>query len=76
MPKFTSEEAVEIELLLWEYDRDGSIAIDNFIHREPELRGQRRPQESQRAYLSYLNRRKGWRRPGLSTKPDESLGAI
>jgi len=33
----SSEEAVEIELLLWEYDRDGSIAIDNFIHREPEL---------------------------------------
>jgi hypothetical protein len=37
MPIFTSEEAVEVELLLWEYDRDGSIAIDNFIHREPEL---------------------------------------
>jgi hypothetical protein len=30
MPKFAPDEAVEIELLLWEYDRDGSIAIDKF----------------------------------------------
>ena len=35
--KFTPEEEAEIELLLWEYDRDGSIAIDNFFRREPEL---------------------------------------
>jgi hypothetical protein len=60
MPKFTAEEAVEIALLLWEYDRDGSIAIDNFIHREPEL-GRRMavnviPKNLQRAYLAYLRR--------------------
>jgi hypothetical protein len=63
MPKFTPEEAVEIELLLWEYDRDGSIAIDNFIHREPELSRRMAvnviPKNLQRAYLAYLNRRKG-----------------
>ena len=35
---FTPEEEVEITLLLWEYERDGSIAIDNFIRREPGLR--------------------------------------
>ena len=23
--------------MLWEYDRDGRIAIDNFFRREPEL---------------------------------------
>jgi hypothetical protein len=63
MPKFTTEEAVEVELLLWEYDRDGSLAIDNFIHREPEL--SRRiavnviPRNLQRAYLAYLTQRKG-----------------
>jgi hypothetical protein len=34
---FTSDEEAEIELLLWEYDRDGKIAIDNFFRREPEL---------------------------------------
>jgi len=34
---FTPEEAAEIELLLWEYDRDGRIAIDNFYRREPDL---------------------------------------
>ena len=34
---FTPDEEAEIELLLWEYDRDGSIAIDNFFRREPEL---------------------------------------
>jgi hypothetical protein len=34
VPKFTPDEAMEIELLLWEYDRDGSIVVDNFIHRE------------------------------------------
>ena len=34
---FTPEEAAEIELLLWEYDRDGKIAIDNFFRREPDL---------------------------------------
>ena len=34
---FTPEEEAEIELLLWEYDRDGRIAIDNFFRREPNL---------------------------------------
>ena len=34
---FTPEEEVEITLLLWEYERDGNIAIDNFIRREPGL---------------------------------------
>jgi hypothetical protein len=34
---FTSDEEAEIELMLWEYDRDGRIAIDNFFRREPEL---------------------------------------
>jgi len=28
---FTPEEEAEIELMLWEYDRDGKIAIDNFF---------------------------------------------
>jgi hypothetical protein len=27
----------EIELMLWEHDRDGRIAIDNLFRREPEL---------------------------------------
>jgi hypothetical protein len=62
MPRFTTEEAVEIELLLWEYDRDGSFAIDNFIHREPELSRRMAvnviPRNLQRAYLAYLNRQK------------------
>jgi hypothetical protein len=34
---FTPDEEVEIALLLWEYERDGAIAIDNFIRREPGL---------------------------------------
>ena len=34
---FSPDEEVEITLLLWEYERDGSIAIDNFIRREPGL---------------------------------------
>ena len=32
---FTPDEKAEIELMLWEYDRDGRIAIDNFFRREP-----------------------------------------
>ena len=36
-PKFTPDDEAEIELMLWEYDRDGRIAIDNFFRREPEL---------------------------------------
>jgi hypothetical protein len=34
---FTPDEEVEITLLLWEYERDGNTAIDNFIRREPGL---------------------------------------
>ena len=34
---FTPDEEAEIELMLWEYDRDGRIAIDNFFRREPDL---------------------------------------
>jgi hypothetical protein len=34
---FNPDEEVEITLLLWEYERDGDTAIDNFIRREPEL---------------------------------------
>ena len=34
---FTPDEEAEIELMLWEYDRDGRIAIDNFFRREHEL---------------------------------------
>ncbi len=62
MMKLTPEEAVEVALLLWEYDRDGSIAIDNFIHREPQLSEKMAvnliPKKLQRAYLAYLNRQK------------------
>jgi hypothetical protein len=29
--KFTPDEEAEIELLLWEYDRDGKIAIENLF---------------------------------------------
>jgi hypothetical protein len=32
---FTPDEEAEIELMLWEYDRDGKIALDNFFRREP-----------------------------------------
>jgi hypothetical protein len=35
--KFTPEEEAETELMLWEYDRDGQIAIENVFRREPEL---------------------------------------
>ena len=34
-PKFTPDEEAEIELMLWEYDRDGRIAIDNFFAVSP-----------------------------------------
>jgi hypothetical protein len=34
---FTPDEETEITLLLWEYERDGNMAIDNFIRREPGL---------------------------------------
>jgi hypothetical protein len=34
---FSLDEEVEITLLLWEYERDGNLAIVNFIRREPGL---------------------------------------
>ena len=30
-PKFTPDEQAEIELMLWEYDRDGRIAIERLL---------------------------------------------
>jgi hypothetical protein len=33
----TPDEEAEVKLMLWEYDHDGRIAIDNFFRREPEL---------------------------------------
>ena len=32
---FTPDEEAEIELMLWDYDRDGSIAIENFFAVSP-----------------------------------------
>ena len=61
---FTPDEEAEIELLLWEYDRDGRIAIDNFFRREPErslkMAGgiiPKRIQRDLRAFLQALRRR-------------------
>ena len=61
---FTPDEETEIELLLWEYDRDGGIAIDNFFRREPELSLKmaggiipKRIQRDLRAFLQALRRR-------------------
>jgi hypothetical protein len=60
--KFTPEEAAEIELMLWEYDRDGSIALDNFFRREPDLSMRMAsgiiPKKIQRDLIAFLNRRK------------------
>ena len=60
---FTPDEEAEIELLLWEYDRDGGIAIDNFFRREPELSLKmaggiipKRIQRDLRAFLQTLRR--------------------
>ena len=62
--KFTPEEAAEIELMLWEYDRDGRIALDNFFRREPDLSLRmadgiipKRIQRDLRAFLRALKRR-------------------
>ena len=62
---FTPDEEAEIELLVWEYDRDGRIAIDNFFRRKPELSlrmaGGIIPKRIQRdlmAYLQALRRRR------------------
>jgi hypothetical protein len=55
---FTPDEEAEIDLLLWEYDRDGRIAIDNFFRREPELRlrmaGGIMPKRIQRDLIAFL----------------------
>jgi hypothetical protein len=60
--KFTPEEQAEIELMLWEYDRDGQIAIENFFRREPELSLRMAsgviPKRVQRDLIEFLNRRK------------------
>ena len=60
--KFTPEEAAEIELMLWEYDRDGSIALDNFFRREPDLSMRMAsgiiPKKNKRDLIAFLNRRK------------------
>ena len=61
---FTPDEEAEIELLLWEYDRDGRIAIDNFFRREPDLSLRmtdgivpKRIKRDLRAFLQALRRR-------------------
>jgi len=59
--KFTPEEQAEIELMLWEYDRDGHIAIENFFRREPELSLRMAvviPKRVQRDLIEFLKRRK------------------
>jgi hypothetical protein len=60
--KFTPEEQAEIELMLWEYDRDGQIAIENFFRREPELSLRMAsgviPKRVQRDLIEFLKRRK------------------
>jgi hypothetical protein len=61
---FTPDEEAEIELMLWEYDRDGRIAIDNFFRREPDLSLRmtdgivpKRIKRDLRAFLQALSRR-------------------
>ena len=63
-PKFTPDEEAEIQLMLWEYDRDGRIAIDNFFRREPDLSLRmtdgivpKRIKRDLRAFLQALRRR-------------------
>ena len=60
----TPDEEAEIELMLWEYDRDGRIAIDNFFRREPDLSLRmtdgivpKRIKRDLRAFLQALRRR-------------------
>ena len=61
---FTPDEEAEIKLMLWEYDRDGRIAIDNFFRREPDLSLRmtdgivpKRIKRDLRAFLQALRRR-------------------
>jgi hypothetical protein len=48
--------------MLWEYDRDGHIAIENFFRREPELSLRMAsgviPKRVQRDLIEFLKRRK------------------
>ena len=64
---FTPEEEAEIELMLWEYDRDGKIAIDNFFGREPELSLRMAsgviPKRMQQDLIAFLKQRSRVRRP-------------
>jgi hypothetical protein len=64
---FTPEEEAEIELMLWEYDRDGKIAIDNFFRREPELSLRMAsgviPKRMQQDLIAFLKQRSRVRRP-------------
>ena len=60
--KFTPDEEAEIELLFWEYDRDGRIAIDNFFRREPDLSvrmaGGIIPKRIRQDLIAFLKRRR------------------
>ena len=51
---FTPDEEAEIELMLWEYDRDGRITIDNFFRSEPELARGIIPRRIQRNLMAFL----------------------
>ena len=58
---FTPDEEAEIALFLWEYERDGEIAIDNFIRREPGLTLRMAsgviPVSMQRSIIRYIKKR-------------------
>ena len=81
--EFTREEQWRSRFLLWESDRDGSIAVDDFVHREPELSGKFTlnviPKHLQRTYLAYLvggtagagSRGPGRGPPALATRFDD-----
>ena len=59
---FTPDEEVEITLLLWEYERDGNTAIDNFIRREPGLSSRMAsgvlPVRVQQRIIEYMKKQK------------------
>ena len=76
---FTPEEEAEIELMLWEYDRDGKIAIDNFFRREPELSLRMAsgviPKRMQQDLIAFLKQRSRVRRPpAVRREPEEDWG--
>src|SRR4051794_29527794 len=72
-PEVYPDEEAEIELMLWEYDRDGRIAIDNFFRREPELSlrmaGGIIPKRIHRDLTAFPQARRRW-------APRESQGAF